>query len=461
MSLIKYYLDKKYVQIWYENGIILLVNHYWKGINHFKRYGFKSLYAQVTQEQLNCLLELENANEEEYEQLVSKVPARLYSNLIKYGFLISNCELPEVPLDYSVSGDNLPSYLRLQYGINQVSSPTKVQFLVTCRCFGNCDFCITNSSKMTDFYEMSDEQWVHLAKKFVNELNPCQIDIIGGEPLIRFEAVKGVCEVATHKNVMVRIITNGVILADEDKCHSLVTILSNHRHYIQLSVDGNEEIHNKIRKKVPYKKVLTAAKNLGESKINWGINLTVNKSNYELLEEVIEEFAQYNPIHFEIGPLQTSIKDPAMCSNLMLTEEMEIIVRNTIAKLQVLYPSIDIVYNRRTPVYKSNTTPKGAINTIQNSCSAFFKMMSILPDGRLVPCMRGCVHPEFFGENTLEEDSLLDLWRNSRLKDMFQNIPLVGKCAQCAYNSQCNQGCPLETYVLTGNLGGYNPECRL
>ncbi len=384
----------------------------------------------------------------------------LFEKLVKYEFIQNNQKTSFKAIDYSIAGDNLAPYIRLQYGIKQLLSPTKVQFLLTCRCFGDCTFCLTNSSITSNLQELTDVQWEELTNRFYQEMHPCQLDLIGGEPLLRFEAVLKICKTASKYNTMVRIITNGVVLADYEKCLKLSTVLKDMRHYIQLSVDGNESVHNEIRKGAKLKDILTAAKNLHLAGLTWGLNVTVMKKNKDQLNEILDLFGLYKPIHFEIGPLQTSTKDAKFCEEMMLTEQQEEEVHKTVLFLSKKNPDIDFVYNKRVPIYKSNIKPKGASRLIQDSCSAFYKLMSILPDGRLIPCLRGCVHPEFYGENVYDSDSILTLWRNSRLKRLFNDIPLSNRCVSCDFNTQCNQGCPLETYVQTRDLGGYNPNCE-
>ncbi len=453
--------NKKYVQIWKEERVILLINHYWKGVDFFRKNGFKCLYQKVTEKELKEIMKLSNdITEEEYNQIVCNIGNRLFNRLVKYNFLIERENVDDsIPCDYSIAGDNLAPYMKNIYGIEHINSPTKVQFLLTYRCFGNCSFCLTNSKYCTEVDEITDCDWELITKRICDELNPCQIDLIGGEPLIRFEAVKRICKIAVQKNVMVRIITNGVILEDEKRCKELVEILRGYRHYIQISIDGDEKIHNMIRPGAQYERMMKAIENISREDLYWGANITITKLNINTVSAVLKNIAVFNPVHFELGPIQTSVKDIEMCKKLVINKEEEGKLRKQLKELKELYPDIDIAYNKREKIFETQELPLGS-DRIYQMCSAFDKLLAVGADARLIPCLRGCVHPEFYAENVLEwKDNLKSLWKFSKLRNVFQKITLKHKCKNCNYNQQCNQGCPLETYVLTGDLGGYDPNC--
>lgn len=450
-----YKFNEKYVQIWRESEGITLINHMWFGVEYFSRYGFKSIYQSITEEQLDVLL---NLHKYKSEEIFSSIGKSKYDALVKFKYIVDeNEELKSKPIDYSVQGDNLSSYLKSLYGIEQMSSPTKIQLLLTYRCFGNCSFCITNSTKVSRVEELSDDDWEKVARKIVEQLHPCQVDLIGGEPLLREKAVLKICKILVENNIMVRIITNGIVLKNKNFCAELSSILKGRRHYIQISIDGNEKEHNKIRPGAKYKDIIEGIKELAEFDLIWGANITITKSNQHCLFDIFNDIRDYYPCHFEIGPLQTSVKDMDLCKSIVLDKNDEMKLMETIDKLKVQYPDVDIVYNKRIPIYETGENAKGE-NQKYQMCSSFDKLLSIGADGRVIPCLRGCVHPEFYAENVLKED--LDyIWKNGRLKNIFQRIELKGKCKHCEYNQQCSQGCPLETYVLTGVLGGYNPNC--
>jgi radical SAM protein with 4Fe4S-binding SPASM domain len=450
-----YYLNKKMVQVWKEKNLYLLVNHYWQGSKHMSKYGLRVLYQEISQKQLEALERLQGAEEEERSKLIGIVGKRLYSRLIRHKFLTDNEETDTFkPSTYSIAGLHLTSYLRKVYNIQQCSSPTKVQFIVTRRCFGNCIYCLANSSEGSKLHELSDDEWIKISNRVCDELNPCQVEIIGGEPFLRFDAVKNICKTISN-NILITIFTNGSILSDIGKCRELYEILKNRRHYITISLDGDENTHDFLRPGAKYRKVMQAIKNVSEIGLNWGINLTLVKNNFEKVEHLIHDISQYNPCLYAVRALQASSKDVDLYTKLQLTLDEEDKLIKTIDDLNK--ENVNYIHDPRG--YQKGETPIGPGEKV-HTCGAFESLLSISPDGRLVPCLKGSANEEFYAENVLtDEKSLPRLWRESKLRKQFQNIELKGKCKNCEYNLQCTQGCPLETYILTGELGGYNPNC--
>lgn len=252
-----YYLNKEMVQIWKDKNVILLVNHYYQGEDHLSNYGLRTLYQEVTEEQLEILENMQEVEESERDKLINFIGKRLYDRLIRHKFLTDNGETDTfVPSPYSHAGIHLASYLKKIYEIQQCASPTKVQLIVSRRCYGDCIYCLANATMSTNHKEISDDEWTTIANRVCNELNPCQVEITGGAPFLRFDAVKNICKVMKDNNVMVTIFTSGSILANIEKCKELYSILKNHRHYITISLDGDEETHNFLRPGAKYKTVI-------------------------------------------------------------------------------------------------------------------------------------------------------------------------------------------------------------
>ena len=74
----------------------------------------------------------------------------------------------------------------------------------------------------------------------------CHIVFYGGEPLMAIDVIKEAVEYVkntiTNKHVQFSIITNGTLLTEEN-----VLFLINNNFYLQVSLDGPCEIHNRNR----------------------------------------------------------------------------------------------------------------------------------------------------------------------------------------------------------------------
>lgn len=138
-------------------------------------------------------------------------------------------------------------------------------FILTSKCNLNCDFCICNQEK-------------ELTTKFVKEkLNKCSGTIIftGGEPLLRKD-INDLCSYAKKKKLKVGIHTNG-LLFNELKLKNV--------DFVNLPLDGPEQIHNKLRKN-NYSSVIKSLNKLKENQIKIRISTIATKINLKQIKEI-------------------------------------------------------------------------------------------------------------------------------------------------------------------------------
>ena len=122
--------------------------------------------------------------------------------------------------------------------------------VVTLRCNESCVYCHASRADMdkveTDMSKETAEKAVELALQ--STAPSITIEFQGGEPLVNFEVVKHIVEVATQKNraygkgLEFTMVSN-LSLMDEDKLRWLV----DHKVQICTSIDGPEALHNKQR----------------------------------------------------------------------------------------------------------------------------------------------------------------------------------------------------------------------
>jgi|GEM_PF-6598622 len=458
-----YYLDENMVQIWKEPRYekIILINHLWRTRDKILKKGFKLFFQEVTLEQLDALKKMKTAKtENEYEELKKQIGELLFRKLVKYDYLVKeSTKRFNRQVWHSQAGEYLSKYLKSMYAIDYPGRPTRVLLLPTLRCTGNCIFCITNSKAKNDHHELDLETWRNISYRVSDELQPCSVDVVGGEPLLRSDVVLEIARIMAKKNILLKIITNGLAFSNTKRVEEFYEVLKDAKHNIQISFDGFKKEHNMIRPGVDYDKVMKAIQNISQVGFTFGINLTINKLNLPYIEKLISELIQYNPTYFLIGPLQVSPKDIELCTKIMINSDEEKQLREIVEKVIEKYPNITIKFDKDEPIYEKESIGFGSRKGF-HSCTSFFEEMSIGPEGNLISCLRGTAFEELWGP-TIAYDSknYAEHWLLSDLACKFRSIPLSGKCAICEYNQQCNQGCPLETYVLKGSLGGFDPHC--
>lgn len=459
----KYNLDDNMVQIWKEEDgdLILLINHTWREKEEIKKYGFRLYFYPVIQEKLDLLFELKDADDEEYELLIERIGRKVFERLVKYKYLtIAPTYDDNKYVWHSQAGEYLPFYLKTMYGIDCPSNPSRVLLLPTLRCNGDCIFCITNSVIDGDKEELKYSDWEKITQRVCDELHPCSVDIVGGEPLLRLDIALAMTKILVENNILVKIITNGMVLSNYDSASKIAKLLVGKKHNIQISLDGDKDTHNFLRPNVDFDHVMKAIKNISSLGLTFGINLTVNKHNYEKVEEVVEMLAKYDPAYIMFGPLQISKKNVELCREIMISEEQENALRLLVKKLSEKHKTINMKYDKEEPIYNTDATPVGA-KKAYHRCTGFIEEMTIMPNGRITSCLRATAYKEFQGESITDyQGNLKCLWRDSIIAQKYRGIPVRGKCKDCEYNQQCNMGCPLETYVIDGVFGGYDPHCK-
>ncbi len=170
-----------------------------------------------------------------------------------------------------------------------LSAKPIVSFFVNNRCQLNCQHCYVN-------YEGNDtaltvEEWKRVIDECVT-FGSEVFCIAGMEPLLDWEKTKSVLEYLRSKrceNRKIRfgLVTNGLLL-DQNIMSCLDQISPD---YLDISIDGDEYYHDKIRGYGTYKKLLDLlSKYVSNSRIidNTFIAFTINALNYNTIRNILQ-----------------------------------------------------------------------------------------------------------------------------------------------------------------------------
>ena len=108
------------------------------------------------------------------------------------------------------------------------------------------------------------------------EWAPSNIDIIGGEPLLRIDCVLSILKEVVKTNYIVTLVTN-------ENVAQLMPYLSCCNHNIQISLEGTEKSFSNVN----YCKVMDGIANVSRVKLNFGFNMTIYRCNLDDFEETI------------------------------------------------------------------------------------------------------------------------------------------------------------------------------
>ncbi len=157
--------------------------------------------------------------------------------------------------------------------------PVAVNFDITYNCNLRCEHCYYWASIAAlgiKKWELSDEQWLKVFK-YYQRLGVRNVSLTGGEPTLRMNIIK-----EAHKYFsQVQTATNGMI-----KIPKSVQPKS-----IWLSIDGPEEIHNKIRgSKNCFQKLVA---NYQDDK-RVSVSSTISTTNYKNIDDIVKVVEDLN-----------------------------------------------------------------------------------------------------------------------------------------------------------------------
>ena len=147
---------------------------------------------------------------------------------------------------------------------------------VTNRCNLKCRHCYWWVNREAQ-RELSSDEWRNAVKKNFIEKGVISITLAGGEPLLRPDVIEAIIQEMKWRTVS--IVTNGTLpLIDFGVGYFI-------------SIDGTEKIHDIIRGMSLYEKVKQNV--INHPGVDVFINMTINKLNYECVEEVVHDWYGY------------------------------------------------------------------------------------------------------------------------------------------------------------------------
>jgi len=184
---------------------------------------------------------------------------------------------------------NIKFYLKTLNVYRHYKLKRYIPFLViispTMMCNLRCQYCEQELYKQTrdieanKVYELIDE---------MDEIGiPC-ISFSGGEPLL-IKGIEDIGDYAKKKNIFVNLNTNGTLI-DKKRAQKIATSFD----HIRISLDGSEELHDKIcGVKGTYKKVLKSIDyliSIPNRKARIGLNYVLTENNIHNIKEFSKKF---------------------------------------------------------------------------------------------------------------------------------------------------------------------------
>lgn len=355
-------------------------------------------------------------------------------------------------------------------------APHYVELLVTTQCNLKCVMCNVWKLRIKKPLIEKDEMSIFQSKELLHALQCMGTRVVylsGGEPLLK-SGILSLIQAAKKEKLRVGLFTNGTIITPA-LAHSLLDSCLDH---IIFSIDSpRASVHDQIRgvngtweKAVRGMQILSTLRNELNASLRISINMLITRTNYHLIEEMIDCKPLWGYDDIEFLPL---INRTSASKNFLLTQEnlKNLSKRLPIIKRKLRYQklSLHILSSLISICHAANKSEKGnyGLYTLPLPedlksnvlCFAPWNMATIDPFGNVYPCCYACAFQnlsndltyarwgkEDFSMGNVRNEPFEKIWNGSefrKFRERCQHPPVFPMCEACGYDFSRN-------VVLTG-----------
>lgn len=309
-----------------------------------------------------------------------------------------------------------------------------LQWHITHKCNLSCLHCYQEDTACS--MSLQDMMTVlHKYRKYLELMNyEGQINLTGGEPLLHPDFFR-IAEAVTSYGIRLGILTNGTLIDDDTarKFSALKPV------FVQISLDGDEEIHDKIRGKGQFSKALQGIDLLKKYGVKVLVSFTAMKGNLSSFPLLAKECDAHRVDKLWWDRVVTD--DPAL---YLSTAEFKSISQ-TACKLK----------NRYKCVSNDRALQGLPDKTCGYTCNAGKRLLIILADGEMMACRR---LPFTIG-NILTDKEIEEIVRLSPIMSNLSIPSIPEECKKCPHALVCMGGAKCVTYAQTGKFGIKDVNC--
>jgi MoaA/NifB/PqqE/SkfB family radical SAM enzyme len=266
--------------------------------------------------------------------------------------------------------------------------PLVTHINITNKCNLQCAYCYASYPDKQIDKDIPTEKWINLISQ-LRKLGARRINIGGGEPLVRKD-IGAILDHIRKNHILVNMNTNGHLVKEMMAVVKKLTTCC-------ISIDGDEQIHDKRKGIGSYKKVIEAIKTAKENGVVVHTSTLISRDNIHAILSVLEVAKKYGCMaEFLLPFLQKA--DPLLPS----AEDIRDLFHRFIDykkqgyPISMSYETINHILNwpDYTMLYRTDVS--------KNACCAG-KFMCIMDyDGYVYPCSLLVANPLFKPLNFLE-----------------------------------------------------------
>lgn len=331
-----------------------------------------------------------------------------------------------------------------------------LQWHITDKCNLRCTHCyqddyIDSGLPFTDLLEILDQfrcLILHFREKHKKKKLKGHITITGGEPFARKDFIDLIEVISKHHSLFTFCILSNGTLINDDIASRLIKLGPR---YIQVSLDGDPQIHDSIRGVSNFNKTQAAIQLLKKHQLTVMVSFTASRQNYHSFPQVAAICRQLNvdwPWSDRLIPEGTAQHTKDLVMSPEETQAFfQIMQQEAKNSLQLGAKTTKIRMHRALQFMKSKEPAY--------QCTAGNTLITIMPNGDLTPCRR---MPLVVGN--VFKTPLAKLYAESTLFNQLRDKQQISKgCETCGHNKHCNGGLRCLSQALYNTPFIKDPGC--
>ena len=323
-----------------------------------------------------------------------------------------------------------PAVRSMPFGSHQRKYPVLSEIALTYRCNNRCFFCYASAPQRGHREaEMSTDQVKLIIDKIIDQAKVPTVSFTGGEPTLRKDLPE-LIDYAYQKGLRTNLITNGIHCAEEAFVKRLAKAGLDSA---QVSLEaGNADIHDAVVEHPgAFEKTVQGVKNLKSAGIHTHTNTTINTRNRQALIELIDFLASLGQEYLSMN-MVIRTGGAVGSQDLSYTQIGELVLA---LKKHTEELGMRFVWYSPVPYCLFNPAAHGLGS---QSCAAADGLLSIAPDGQVLPCSS---FEQGIG-NLLKED-FNTIWNRPPARYWREKRFLPPGCRGCDLAELCCGACPL------------------
>jgi radical SAM protein with 4Fe4S-binding SPASM domain len=321
-----------------------------------------------------------------------------------------------------------PAVRRTPFGSHLRELPVLSEIALTYRCQNRCTFCYASApGRGQEVAEMTTGEVMRILDAIVDDAQVPTVSFTGGEPTLRPDLPQLIAY-AKSRRLRTNLITNGIRCGAKGYVENLAGLDS-----AQVSLEAaNPEIHDRIvGRPGAWRRTMQGIRNLKAAGIHVHTNTTINRLNRDHLPDLVDLLAEMEQPYLSMNMVIRT--GGAVGSMEIGYEEIGALVLPL--KERANDHGLKFVWYSPVPLCLFNPAAHGLGS---QSCSAADGLLSIAPDGQVLPCSSFEQ-----GVGNLLREPFDVVWNRRTAKYWRRKEFLPPGCRDCDLAELCCGACPL------------------